>query len=286
MDIYQRAKAFYEDARGEKRIIGKTLFGRDIFAVKIGEGTPVGIAQYALHAREYITAELAFAHFQKGVAKGSFWLIPLANPDGALLSQKGLSSVENKEWRTRLTAWNQGEDFSLWKANGRGVDLNVNFPARWGEGAKNTRKEGGENYIGVAPFSENETLALGNFTKEISPAYTVSYHTKGEEIYWYFYQPTHTYPLHKRLAEALSQSTGYPLKSQGNSSGGYKDWCIQALGIPSFTIEAGKDSFSHPLGEEGLLDILQKNQSALYDLSKEYGYEKADERGKIHARGD
>ena len=71
------------------------------------------------------------------------------------------------------------------------------------------------------------------------------------------------------MALALSTSTGYPLAYASGSVGGYKDWCIQRLGIPSFTIEAGADSFSHPLGEERLDNILCKNRNALYDLSKE-----------------
>ena len=74
----------------------KSLCGRNIYAVKIGEGSPVGLAQYAIHGREWITAELAFAHYARGLEKGSFWLIPLVNPDGALLSQCGLSSVKGK----------------------------------------------------------------------------------------------------------------------------------------------------------------------------------------------
>lgn len=270
MDIYQKTKAFYESVQTEKKVIGKSLFGRDIFAVKMGEGLPVGIAQYAIHGREYITTELAFIHYQKGVNKGSVWLLPLVNPDGALLSQEGISSVTNEEEKGRLISLNGGLDFSLWKANGRGVDLNVNFPAQWGTGAKNEKRAGAENYIGELPFSEPETLALKHFTEEISPDYTVSYHTKGEEIYWYFYQSTHTCLRDKTLGEVLARSTGYPLADAGNSAGGYKDWCIQRFHIPAFTIEVGEERFSHPLkGEEALADIITKNQSALYDLSKE-----------------
>ena len=270
MDIYEKTRLFYEGAKSEKRIIGRSLFGRDIFAVKVGEGNPVGIAQYAIHGREYITTELAFAHYEVGVSKGSLWILPLVNPDGALLSQKGLQSVEKEEDKARLVKWNKGDDFSLWKANGRGVDLNVNFPACWGEGTKNSKRVGGENYIGAYPFSETETIALKNFTEEIAPDYTVSYHTKGEEIYWYFYQPRKACIRDFSLAKTLSKATGYPLVFAGSSVGGYKDWCIQSLGVPSFTIEVGKDSFPHPLGEEALEDILIKNRFALYELSKEF----------------
>lgn len=269
MDIYQKTTCFYEGAHTEKRIIGQSHFGRDIFAVKVGEGRPIGIAQYAIHGREYITTELAFAHYETGVNKGSLWIIPLMNPDGALLSQVGLDSVEKEGDKARLLRWNQGKDFSLWKANGRGVDLNVNFPAYWGTGAKNTKKAGAENYIGERPLSEKETQALKDFTKEISPDYTVSYHTKGEEIYWYFHQPRKDCLRDFSLAKTLSKSTGYPLAFAENSAGGYKDWCIHSLGIPAFTIEVGKDSFLHPLNESALEDILRKNRQALYDLSKE-----------------
>ena len=271
MDIYQTISKFYETVNTEKSVIGKSVFGRKIYALKIGDGSPVGIAQYAIHGREYATSQLALKHFKRGVFKGSFWIVPLVNPDGALLSQMGLASVKRKTDRKRLLLLGGGkEDFSLWKANGRGVDLNVNFDARWGTGAKNVFCAGSENYIGQKPFSEPETLALKIFTEKIKPDYTVSYHTKGEEIYWYFYQSMRTCPRDKALASALSRSTGYPLAYAKGSAGGYKDWCIQTLKIPSFTIEAGEDRFCHPLGEEALEDIFEKNANALYDLSKEY----------------
>ena len=268
MDIYRSVQEFYESVKTEKKIIEKSLFGHSMYAFKVGEGAPVGLVQYAMHGREYITAKLAFKQYKIGVKKGSCWFVPLVNPDGALLSQVGISSVKNEADRARLLALNSGsEDFSLWKANGRGVDLNVNFPARWGTGAKNSKTAGAENYIGKAPFSEPETQALKNFTEEIKPDYTVSYHTKGEEIYWYFYQSTHTCPRDKALAEVLAEVTGYPLAETKNSAGGYKDWCIETLKIPAFTIEAGKDDFSHPLGEDALQDIIEKNRFAIYELS-------------------
>lgn len=271
VDIYQTVSKFYQSVQTEKVVIGKSAFGRKLYALKIGNGSPVGISQYAIHGREYITAKLALTHCEVGVFQGSVWIIPLMNPDGAMLSQTGLSSVKSLRERKRLVLLNNGkEDFSLWKANGRGVDLNVNFDARWGTGLKNTLYPSSENYIGKKPFSEPETRALKRFTEKIKPDYTVSYHTKGEEIYWYFYQSMRTCSRDKRLAAALSKSTGYPLSYAKGSAGGYKDWCIQALKIPSFTVEAGDDQLCHPLGEKALKEIVFKNANALYDLSKEY----------------
>ena len=271
MDIYQTVERFYESVTTEKCIIGKSVFGRNLYAVKVGRGYPVGLAQYAMHGREYVTALIALRHYVQDLPIGSFWLVPLINPDGALLSQVGIESVKNEKDKQRLIEYNGGvNDFSQWKANGRGVDLNVNFPALWGKGAKNTRVAGAENYIGEYPFSEPETLALKKFTEKIKPDYTISYHTKGEEIYWYFYQSMRTCPRDKRLAVILSKSTSYPLSYAKGSVGGYKDWCIQTLKIPSFTIEVGADTYPHPLGENALPDIIKKNENALYELSKNF----------------
>lgn len=269
MDIYERIKIFYESVQTEKTVYGKSLFNRELYAIKVGEGYPVGIVQYAIHGREYITAELSKLHFIRG-AKGTLWILPLTNPDGALLSQTGLSSVPQKQRGFLLSLNGGNEDFSFWKANGRGVDLNVNFPACWGNGKKNTRVAGAENYIGIKPFSEPETYALKNFTEKIKPDYTVSYHTKGEEIYWYFYQSIRDCSRDKRLALALSVSTGYKLAYAKGSAGGYKDWCIKKFCIPSFTVEAGSDSLTHPITEKDFEDLAQKNENAIYDLSKEY----------------
>lgn len=267
MDIFEEVEKFYKGVRTKKRIIGKSVFGRSIYAVRLGEGTPVGIAQYAIHGREWITAKLALEQFRFGPGAGSVWLVPLMNPDGALLSQCGLSSVADGAARERLLRINGGEDFSLWKANGAGVDLNVNFDADWGEGKRNVRAAASENYIGPAPFSEPETRALKAFTEEIRPDYTLSYHTKGGEIYWYYYQPLSACVRDKKLAIALSEATGYPLRHAAGSAGGYKDWCVKKLKLPAFTVEAGNDGFSHPLGEEEFEDIREHNLSSLCSLA-------------------
>lgn len=268
MDIYSEIMQFYQQTKTEKRIIGRSLFGRNLYAVKLGAGRPIGIVQYGIHAREWITAKLALVHYVVGLQKGSCWLLPLTNPDGALLSQTGLSSVPDDQARKHLLALNNNKkDFSLWKANGRGVDLNVNFDAQWGKGRKNTRRAGGENYIGEKPFSEVESYALKCFTEEILPNYTISYHTKGEEIYPSFFNSTHTCPLHFMLANSFSRSTGYSICEAKGSVGGFKDWCEEKWNIPSLTVEVGRDCLSHPIGEDALQEIIEKNAMALYELS-------------------
>lgn len=281
MDVYAEVGAFYENYRGEKRIIGRSAEGRFLYTMKVGRGESVGISQYAIHAREWITSLLALEHIRRGGITGSVWILPLMNPDGALLATKGIESV-SKGRREALLQINRphpcpapsgirgqarNRDFSLWKANAEGVDLNVNFDARWGTGAKNRRTPGPENYIGKTPCSAPETAALCMFTREIKPRYTVSWHTKGEEIYWRFHQPLWRLMRDFRLARVLSKATGYPLREAKSSAGGYKDWCVEKLKIPAFTVEVGRDDLPHPLGMESLDDILRKNLDALVRLS-------------------
>lgn len=265
MDIYQEITRFYERVKTEKKRIGQSLQGRNLYAVKVGDGDPVGIAVYAIHAREWISARLALEHYKRGV-RGSVWLVPLANPDGAILSQRGRNSIKDDEYMTFLSSYSDTE-LRLWKSNARGVDLNVNFDARWGQGKKNVRACGGENCVGEFPFSEPETKALRDFTLNIRPSYTVSFHTKGEEIYWYFGQSMHTCLRDFRIGQALSQSTGYPLRLAQSSVGGYKDWCIETLGIPAYTVELGDDRWAHPLGDSSYPEIREKCADALMVLS-------------------
>lgn len=288
MDIYQEITRFYKAAKTEKRIIGTSLQKRNLYAIKLGEGSPVGVAVYGIHGREWLTARLAKAHFldaQKQGISGSIWLIPLANPDGALLSQKGLSAAKGCPYFRYLSAYSNGE-LRFWKANARGVDLNVNFDAKWGEGVRNVRRRGAENYIGERPFSEPESLALKRFTEEIEPDYTVSFHTKGEEIYWYFGQGAFAAARDYRIGQALSMATGYPLRLARGSVGGYKDWCISALKIPAYTVEVGSDCFAHPLRGAAFLNIYQHCGGALYTLSAAVQNEKINERRKMDASSD
>ncbi len=241
--IFEEVKQFYQSYDGKKCVIGYSFRGREIFAFHIGSLTGRQfISTYAIHGREWITAKLAIKHIKTGLKRGGGWIIPLVNPDGAQYSQGS---------------------HPLWKANARGVDLNCNFDANWGTGRLNTKIRGGENCIGDYPFSELETIALRDFTKKIRPFVTLSFHTKGEEIYWEYDGRGDI-----RGAEILKQATGYEPKKIYGSSGGYKDWCIKKLCIPAYTIECGSDSLEHPITK---LKYLKKCFKALKIFMDKYG---------------
>lgn len=260
-------------ARGAEQIeIGQTLLGRSIYAYEIGCGRPVILAQYAIHAREHITYFLANLHAidllkSLGHGNGTVYIIPVVNIDGVALCLDGVDTAGYaKENLIKLNG--ESIDFSLWKANARGVDLNVNFHARWGTGKHNVLHAGSQNYIGSIPNSEPETRALIDFTKRIMPDVTLSFHCKGEVIYYDFHQELCAKRRDKRVAKVVSKSTGYKIIPSGKSAGGYKDWCIENLKIPSLTIEVGNDGLLHPIGREHLPKIWQKTHRIYDDLFK------------------
>ena len=254
----------------EKIEIGRTTLNRPIYAFEIGCGYPKIIVQYAIHAREYITyylANLHAIHLLKTLRQGygTIYIIPVVNIDGVALCIDGVDTAKN--FADSLLEMNNGSDFSLWKANIKGVDLNVNFPAKWGTGAKNTKKAGAQNFIGVSPASESETEALMNFTNLIKPNLTLSYHSKGEVLYYDFYQSILNKIRDKKIAKIVSKSTGYKIMPSGKSAGGYKDWCIMQ-GIPAITIEVGRDEWTHPIKFDKLPQIYEKNKNVYNDLLK------------------
>ena len=185
----------------------------------------------------------------------------LTNPDGAEIVLDGINSVPCDITKQYLALANGGFNFSKYKANINLVDLNTNFDADWGQGSQNVRCPASEDFIGFYPNSEREVQSLIEFTRQVRPSLTISYHSKGEVIYYGFQgQTDQNIERDKLIGEQLSATTGYPLIFTENSTGGYKDWCIRTLGIPAYTIEVGNESIEHPIGDEYLPEIFEQNK--------------------------
>ncbi len=249
MNVFERVDNYYKEYNGAKQIIGRSVKGLPIYALEVKKtARPVILVQGAIHAREFVTAEvvtlLAREFIQNG-KRGKVYFLPLINPDGVKIAESTDGS---------------------YKANANGVDLNVNFPAKWGKGKENVFVKGKENFVGEKPLSEPESRALCDFTLRIKPDMTISYHSKGEEIYYEFYQKGKRRERDAFLADIASKQTGYPVKSTVGSCGGYKDWCVQKLKIPALTIEVGEDHLSHPIGLEHAQKIAVKNSGLIDKL--------------------
>ena len=260
---------------------GKSVLGKNILATHVGDYSGAQILiQAGIHAREYITTLLLVEmarnlHNTDSVKGGGIYFIFLTNPDGAELVLDGINSVPCDITRNYLTmANNSSTDFSQYKANINLVDLNTNFNANWGSGSQNVNCPSTENFIGFYPESEREVQSLINFTLQTKPLLTISYHSKGNVIFWGFEnQSEENSNRDYIIGEKLSEITGYPLIFTENSTGGYKDWCINSLTIPSYTIEVGDENLPHPIGEENLPEIYSRNKDiplVALNLAKEY----------------
>lgn len=244
------------------KTVGKSVLGRSIYAIEIGEG-PVILIQYGIHAREYVTCDLAILHakmlLQLNSCNIKYVLVPMANPDGTELALFGIK--RSGCWRKWLKLNFKNFDFSLWKANVKGVDLNNNFDAEFRKHSSSSVPSC-QGYCGPYPLSEPETRCLVRLCYLYKPCLTLSFHTKGEEIYFDFFQSHRNRIRDNKIANLFAQDFGYKIKfTQDISSGGFKDWCVSTLGIPSLTIELANDSLSHPIKSKYAKELYLKTKN-------------------------
>ncbi|NOU98000.1 LysM peptidoglycan-binding domain-containing protein [Paenibacillus sp. LMG 31456] len=236
--------------------IGDSVLGKSIPVIRLGSGPKQVHYNGAFHANEWITTlllmkfieEYAEAYRLGNLLRGrdvrklfeqtSLWIVPMVNPDGVELVHVG--AMPDNPFYELLLEWNFGcSDFSGWKSNIRGVDLNDQFPAGW-ELERDRREvvgSGPRDYTSTAPLTEPEAKAMADFTKEHDFSLVIALHTQGQEIYWNYrdLEPIEAEQLAKRLAKV---SRYRAVKLQG-SDAGYKDWFIQEFRRPGFTVEAG-----------------------------------------------
>ena len=72
-----------------------------------------------------------------------------------------------------------------------------------------------------------------------------------------------------KIAQALSKASGYVLKDGYFSVGGYKDWCITHLKIPSFTVEVENDDYDYKQPYNNLQKETSRNIALVDALMEE-----------------
>ena len=253
--------------------IGETIMGKPICAAVFGEGETEYLYISGHHGSEWITGlalirflyELCEAHAAKRRIHGTdteylfrekrLVIVPLFNVDGAELQQNGVS--DSNPLRERILRMNgeNGEDFTHWQANVRGVDLNHNYNAGWMQYKQIEKENGIENgcptkYSGPCPESEPECGYLCSYIRAHNVRSLISLHTQGEEIY---YSTLSSCPVGARtIANRIAQITGYKTSAPSGSAayGGLIDWFISEYDRPAFTLECGKGTNPLPLSDE------------------------------------
>ena len=253
--------------------IGRSVLGRPLWRLRLGEGDRRALYNASHHANEWICTPLLLkfceelaAAFAAGeslagvsaaelLSRASLHLIPAVNPDGIDLVTGELDSGESFRQAERIAAAYPQFPFPEgWKANIRGTDLNLQYPAGW-EHAKAIKyaqcvvSPAPADFVGRAPLSAPESRALYDYTLALSPRLTLSWHTQGEEIYWRYgaMEP----PRGREIGEKLAALSGYALADAPYVSGfaGYKDWFIACFDCPGYTIEAGRGVNPLPLSD-------------------------------------
>jgi len=237
-------------------VIGKSVEGKNIYAIKLGNGPRQISYNGSHHGSEWITSKLLMRYIDdwcdayrlgtrlsgydiRSLARDfTIYVVPMVNPDGVEIAK----TIET------------------WQANANGVDINHNYDAGW-EIYRELAEESGygspgpTRYPGPFPESEPETQAMVEFTRGKDFEYVIALHSQGEVIYWRYadFNP----PDARRIAEAISESTGYALdETTGLSSySGYKDWFIKEFNRPGFTVEVGLGENPLPLSQfDGIYD--------------------------------
>jgi protein MpaA len=136
----------------EAEVIGDSSQGRPIEIHAYGRPAPHPevLVFGCIHGTECAATGVR-PRWSHGGSRSTVAVIPNLNPDGLALG-------------TRL--------------NGRGVDLNRNFPAGW----RSIGQRGDSQYSGPRPFSEPETRLAARLIRALRPEVTIWFHQEPDEL--------------------------------------------------------------------------------------------------------
>ncbi len=282
--------------------LGTSVAGRTLWLGILGnQNAPRQIVVSAgIHGREYLTPLLAMkqiefylAYYDVGTYAGipyatlfdscCFYIVPMSNPDGVMLSQQGLASISNEALRAQIEAIYQAdladgltsqEDvdsfLQYWKANAAGVDLNRNFDALWAE-YQNISRPCCVQYKGPYAASEPETQALVKLMRRLPNVRAVlCIHSQGEVLYWNCGQNEELKAQTLAFTQAIAKRNGYKIMTEQNNDASFSDFCALREGVIAVTVETGKGVC--PLDVEKFVPIWEDNFDLLV-LSAAYFYQ-------------
>ena len=221
--------------------IGQSVEGRELLAFDFGRGKRQIVLCSTMHACEniatnvlmYMVDQYCQGYEEDGSYGGlsyreildrvTFRVVPMVNPDGVELAQNGLSAV-GAEAADALRAMGYGDyyDFSGWKANVRGVDINRNFSHGWGE-RDGVTGPAPAYWCGPEPLSEPESRAMQQLLDATDYDMLISLHIRGEAVYWIDTETMYLYSEHYPIAKRFANAFNYSLLGAEDASlgGGY-----------------------------------------------------------------
>lgn len=239
---FQKLSVDYPDTLTLNSSIGRTHYNYSIMAAHVtskgvGQRTkPTIYLQCLLHAREWITGPVCMyltyylassddLQVRGLLEKFEFIIVPVANPDGYLLTW--LDYPKYRLWRKNVSPTDSLQC--------SGVDLNRNFNSHWNE-SDGSGDPCSEVYSGPHAVSELETKAITSYLLSHAPVVgAIDFHSYYQEVlypYAWTRDPTEHYSrmryISQWVASAASQlGTSYTAGSMGSiytAGGTFPDW--------------------------------------------------------------
>lgn len=252
--------------------IGKSVMGRELYVARIGnpDAKKQILVSAGIHGREYLTPILAMkqiefmlAYHDVGYCETQayatlleafcFYIVPMTNPDGIMLSQEGIGSVSDRSLYDKIYAvyhkdfeagytkqTNIDEYLKIWKSNANAVDLNRNFDALWESVDTGMNRPSHKNYKGDVAASEPETRAMSALTESLPNLCAVlCIHSQGEVLYWNCGQEGTLRDETLRFTRMIAARNGYEIRPEQNNDASFSDWCALERGLVAVTVETG-----------------------------------------------
>jgi predicted deacylase len=226
-----------EPTASNRRVIGRSVKGRDIEAYAYGAGAKHLVFVGGIHGGyEWNSVVLAYqfmdylqANPNAIPANLKVTVIPSANPDGVF-------EVIGKEGRF-AAADVPGNPLpaGTGRFNANGVDLNRNFACRW---QPQSTWRGQPVSAGSAPFSEPEAAAIGDFAVQQKPDAVVFWHSQASAVYA-SECGAGILPVTRDIMNAYARASGYRAVESFDAypvTGDSESW-LASMGIPAITVE-------------------------------------------------
>ncbi|GAA0444625.1 M14 family metallocarboxypeptidase [Lentibacillus halophilus] len=238
-----------------QQVIGHSVMGKDIIEIQVGNGNKQVHLNGSFHANEWITTPVIMRFINEYaraltnnlplrslstlplLTDTNLSVVPMVNPDGVDLVLNGASAAGNRR-RNVLSLNNHDTDFSNWKANIAGVDLNNQYPARREtETARKPDSPQPRDYPGPYPLSEPESMAMATLANTREFSRVSAFHTQGDVIYWGYegIEPSSA----QTIVDEYGRVSGYTPVRYVDNYAGFKDWFIKNYQRPGFTVELG-----------------------------------------------
>jgi Predicted carboxypeptidase len=262
-EIIKEIKRIYEKYQDiiSYHSIGTSHDNREIPMLMLGTGTNHLVCSAGVHGRESVNPvvllkmieDYCISYTTCGMwnskidlksllEKYTICFIPLLNPDGYSIALEGFDVICDLVLRKKNKEMNLPAE--EWKLNGRGIDINRNFPS-----------------VSYVPINENDSAGSENETKALIHVFQtykvgayLDFHSRGKIIYYFRMAMGAIYNQQSyAIANELQMSCKYTLGVvqeeflTTNSGGNTVHYFSENFNLPAITVETVEDEAVFPM---------------------------------------